>query len=87
MPKRVLKGTVVSNKNQKTIVVEVNRKYMHPLYHKIVQASKRYMAHDENDTCKVGEEVKIIESRPISKNKKWALLEKLDGNTWYPVKA
>jgi small subunit ribosomal protein S17 len=74
MPKRVLSGTVVSDKNNKTIVVEVERRYTHPLLKKTVRRTKKYHAHDENNTYKVGDHVEIEESAPISKNKRWVAL-------------
>jgi small subunit ribosomal protein S17 len=77
MPKRVLQGVVVSDKAAKTITVRVERKIKHPLYNKIIRRSKKYAAHDENNTCKIGDVVRIVESAPISKSKRWALLEKV----------
>ena len=74
MPKRILQGVVVSDKNAKTIVVEVERRYTHPLLKKTVRRSKKYHAHDENNTFKVGDLVSIQESAPISKNKRWVVL-------------
>jgi small subunit ribosomal protein S17 len=74
MPKRILQGTVVSDKNAKTIVVEVERRYTHPLLRKTVRSSKKYHAHDEANTFKVGDRVRIEESAPISKNKRWVVL-------------
>lgn len=74
MPKRVLSGTVVSDKNDKTIVVEVERRYTHPLFKKTVRRTKKYHAHDENNTFKVGQQVEIEECAPISKNKRWVVL-------------
>ncbi len=71
MPKRILQGVVVSDKNDKTIVVEVERRYMHPLFKKTVRRSKKYHAHDEANTHKVGDIVRIEEGRPVSKNKRW----------------
>jgi small subunit ribosomal protein S17 len=76
MPKRILQGTVVSDKNAKTVVVEVERRYTHPLLRKTVRRSKKYHAHDENDVFKVGDMVRIEESAPISKNKRWVVLAK-----------
>ena len=75
MPKRILQGTVVSDKNNKTIVVEVERRYTHPLLKKTVRRSKKYHAHDETNVFKVGDQVEIQESAPISKNKRWILLK------------
>ena len=76
MPKRVLQGKVVSDKGDKSITVLVERKYLHPIYKKTVRASKKYRAHDENNTYKVGDVVDIQESRPISKTKKWVAIGK-----------
>ena len=75
MPKRVLQGVVVSDKNTKTVVVEVERRYTHPLFKKTVRRSKKFHAHDEEETFKVGDIVFIEESRPISKNKRWVVLK------------
>ena len=75
MPKRILQGTVVSDKNKKTVVVEVERRFMHPLFKKTVRRSKKFHAHDEEETFKVGDLVFIEESRPISKNKRWVVLK------------
>jgi small subunit ribosomal protein S17 len=75
MPKRVLQGVVVSDKNAKTVVVEVERRYTHPLFKKTVRRSKRFHAHDEDNTFKVGDVVWIEESRPISRNKRWVVLK------------
>ena len=74
MPKRILQGTVVSDKTDKTVVVEVERRYTHPLYHKVVRRSKKYHAHDESNSAKVGDRVRIQESRPISKTKRWVVV-------------
>jgi small subunit ribosomal protein S17 len=76
MPKRILQGTVVSDKNAKTVVVEVERRYTHPLLRKTVRRSKKYHAHDENNAFKIGDMVRIEESAPISKNKRWVVLAK-----------
>jgi small subunit ribosomal protein S17 len=75
MPKRVLEGVVVSDKNDKTIVVKVERRLRHPVLKKTVRLSKKYHAHDEKNTAKTGDVVRIEETRPISKQKRWALLE------------
>ena len=75
MPKRVLQGVVVSDKNTKTVVVQVERRYTHPLFKKTVRRSKKFHAHDEEETFKVGDLVFIEESRPISKNKRWVVLK------------
>lgn len=74
MPKRVLQGVVVSDKNNKTVVVEVERRYTHPLLKKTVRRSKKYHAHDETNKFKIGDQVSIEESAPISKNKRWVVL-------------
>ena len=76
MTKRVLKGKITSAKNNKTIVVEVVRKFRHPFYGKVISRSKKYHAHDENNKFKEGEMVSIEESRPISKKKTWQVIEK-----------
>ena len=76
MTKRILKGEVVSNKNDKTVVVKVQRRFRHPFYGKVISRSKKYHAHDENNKFKQGDDVKIIESRPISKLKTWQVVEK-----------
>lgn len=75
MPKRILQGTVVSDKNDKTVVVKVERRFTHPLFKKTVRRSKNYKAHDESNACKVGDMVSIQESRPISKDKCWVVVE------------
>jgi small subunit ribosomal protein S17 len=74
MPKRILQGTVVSDKTDKTVVVEVERRYTHPLYRKVVRRSKKYHAHDEANSAKIGDRVRIQEIRPISKTKRWIVL-------------
>ena len=73
--KLIRSGTVVSNKPDKTVVVRVERKFKHPLYHRIVKSSKKYMAHDEHNACQMGDVVRIIESRPLSKRKRWRVIE------------
>ncbi len=73
--RKVRVGTVVSDKMDKTIVVNVETRKPHPLYGKIVRRSKRYMAHDEDNQCHVGDLVRIMETRPISRSKRWRLLE------------
>ena len=75
MPKRILQGVVVSDKNDKTIVVKVERRLRHPVLKKTVRLSKKYHAHDEKNTAKTGDVVRIEETRPISKQKRWTLLE------------
>ena len=74
MPKRILTGTVVSSNTNKTIVVRVTRRVQHKLYKKIISQSKKYHAHDEKNSFKVGDIVKIIESKPISKLKSWTAI-------------
>jgi small subunit ribosomal protein S17 len=74
MPKRVLQGTVVSDKGDKTIVVRVERRIMHPLYKKYIRRSKRYSAHDADNRFSIGDTVRIQECRPISKSKRWEVL-------------
>ena len=71
MSKRVLKGKVVSSKNNKTIVVEVERKFQHPFFGKVIKRSKKYHAHDESNKFKEGDAVEIVECAPISKKKNW----------------
>ncbi len=72
--RRRLTGVVTSNKMQKSVVVEVSRTYRHPLYTKVVHSSKRVMAHDEL-SCQIGDQVRIVESRPISHSKRWVVEE------------
>lgn len=74
MPKRVLQGVVVSDKMDKTIVVQVERRVTHPIYKKVIRLSKKYAAHDETNACKIGDTVRIQECRPISKHKRWVVL-------------
>ena len=74
MPKRILQGTVVSNKGDKTIVVKVERRIKHPLLDKIIRRSKKYHAHDESNEIKVGDIVRIEECRPLSKLKSWRVI-------------
>jgi small subunit ribosomal protein S17 len=77
MPKRVLTGTVVSDKGDKTVVVRVERRVKHPLYGKIIKLSKKYHAHDEANAFKSGEQVRIEECAPISKLKTWTVLDRV----------
>lgn len=77
MPKRVLTGTVVSDKGDKTVVVRVERRVKHPLYGKIIKLSKKYHAHDEGNAFKAGEQVRIQECAPISKLKSWTVLDRV----------
>ena len=74
MPKRLLSGVVVSSNSNKTIIVKVTRRVKHKLYRKIISRSKKYHAHDENNQFKVGDNVSIIESKPISKLKNWVVV-------------
>jgi small subunit ribosomal protein S17 len=74
MPKRVLQGVVVSDACDKTVIVRVERRVMHPVYKKFITQSKKYAAHDEANRFKAGETVRIEESRPISKRKRWVVL-------------
>lgn len=78
MPRRVLQGTVVSDKCDKTVTVLVERRIMHPIYKKYIRKSKKYAAHDETNARKVGDVVSIIECAPISKSKRWTLVEEKD---------
>lgn len=78
MPKRILTGTVVSDKGDKTVVVKVERKVKHPLYGKIIRRSKKYHAHDEDNSFKAGETVRIEETKPVSKLKTWKVLDKVE---------
>ncbi len=78
MPKRILKGKVVSCKSDKTVVVEVTRSVQHKLYKKIIKRKKLFHAHNENNNSNIGEYVSIQESRPFSKLKKWIVLNNLD---------
>jgi small subunit ribosomal protein S17 len=78
MPKRILQGVVVSDKNAKTVVVEVERRFIHPLFKKTVRRSKRYHAHDEAKSYKVGDTVRIQECKPMSKLKRWTVLTDAD---------
>jgi len=75
--KRTLQGVVVSNKGEKTVVVQVERKFLHEKYRKTIRSHKKYMAHDAENTCNIGDTVRIVESRPISKNKCWVMEEVL----------
>ena len=81
MAKKVLTGKVVKDQNDKTIVVLVKRRYAHPFFKKVITSSKKYHAHDKNNKFKIGDIVKIIESRPFSKKKRWEVI-----NKWYRFK-
>ncbi len=74
MSKKILNGKVIRDQNDKTIVVLVKRKYSHPFFGKVITSSKKYHAHDENNKFKIGDKVKIIESIPISKKKRWKVI-------------
>ena len=74
MPKKILKGIVVSNNPDKTITVEVERKYQHPLLKKVIKAKKKYNAHDDNNKFKIGDKVSIRECKPYSKSKKFEVI-------------
>jgi small subunit ribosomal protein S17 len=76
--RRRLVGTVTSDKMDKTVVVVVERHYRHALYEKVVRAAKKYMAHDENSDCHVGDKVQIVETRPHSRHKRWSVEEILE---------
>ncbi|MCS7000416.1 MAG: 30S ribosomal protein S17 [Bacteroidota bacterium] len=73
--RKIRQGVVISNKMDKTIVVAVERQVMHPLYKRYYKRTKKYMAHDEHNQCSIGDIVRIIESRPLSRRKRWMLLE------------
>ena len=76
MTKKQLKGKVITDKNEKTVVVLVKRRYAHPFFKKVISSSKKYHAHDENNKFKIGDNVKIIESNPYSKKKRWKVIDK-----------
>jgi small subunit ribosomal protein S17 len=73
--RKVMLGEVVSNRMQKTITVKVERRLRHPMYERVVKHSKKFHAHDEHNECKIGDLVRIVETRPLSKTKRWRLLE------------
>jgi len=73
--RKVREGLVVSDKMDKTVVVAVETRKVHPLYKKAVRATKKYKAHDENNACKIGDKVKIVETRPLSREKRWRVIE------------
>ena len=87
MPKRILIGTVVSDKTDKTVTVKVERKEKHPLYGKIIRRSKKYHAHDESNEFKPGDVVRIEETRPISKTKTWKVLDRVQAGKGVAVEA
>ncbi len=76
--RRHLVGVVTSDKMDKTVVVKVERRFRHPLYKKVVRAAKKYMAHDEDNACRIGDRVRIVESRPYSRRKRWVVEEILE---------
>ena len=76
MSKKMLKGKVISDKNEKTVVVLVKRRYSHAFFKKVVTSSKKYHVHDEKNIFKIGDDVKIIESKPFSKKKRWKVINK-----------
>ena len=76
MSKKILNGKVIKDKNNKTIVVLVKRKYSHPFFGKVITSAKKYHAHDEKNKFKEGDDVKIIESKPFSKKKRWEVINK-----------
>ena len=81
MSKKILKDKIVKDKNDKTVVVLVKRRYTHSFFKKVITSSKKYHAHDEKNKFKIGDDVKIIESKPFSKRKKWEVMAK-----WYKYK-
>ena len=87
MPKRILIGTVVSDKTDKTVTVLVERKVKHPLYGKIIRRSKKYHAHDEDNAFKLGDSVRIEETRPMSKLKTWKVIERVQAGKTAAVEA
>ena len=87
MPKRILVGTVVSDKTDKTVTVLVERKVKHPLYGKIIRRSKKYHAHDEGNEFKPGDTVRIEETRPISKTKTWKVLDRVQAGKGVALEA
>lgn len=87
MPKRILTGTVTSDKTDKTVTVKVERRVKHPLYGKIIQRSKKYHAHDEANEYNVGDTVRIEETRPISKTKTWTVIDRLVASKGTAVEA
>lgn len=79
MPRRVLLGTVVSNACDKTVIVRVERRIMHPVYKKVIRRTKKFAAHDEQNAYRVGDLVRISECRPISKRKRWEVVSRVEG--------
>ena len=76
MTKKILNGAVIRDKNDKTIVVLVKRRYSHPFFHKVITSSKKYHVHDKDNKHKIGDKVEIIESKPYSKKKRWEVIAK-----------
>tara|TARA_B100000678_G_scaffold166589_1_gene139121 strand:+ start:1696 stop:1926 length:231 start_codon:yes stop_codon:yes gene_type:complete len=76
MSKKILKGKIINDKSNKTVIVLVKRKYSHPFFGKVITSSKKYHVHDENNKFKIGDIVQIIESKPLSKKKKWEVINK-----------
>ena len=87
MPKRILVGTITSDKTDKTVTVLVERKVKHPLYGKIIRRSKKYHAHDETNEFKTGDQVRIEETRPISKTKTWKVLDRVAASKGVAIEA
>ncbi len=87
MPKRILTGTVTSDKTDKTVTVLVERKVKHPLYGKIIRRSKKYHAHDESNEYHTGDKVRIEETRPISKSKSWKVLDRVAASKGVAIEA
>ena len=85
MPKRILSGIICKATNKKTVVVEVERTFKHPIYKKYIKRSKKYHAHDETDALRVGDKVMIEETRPISKLKTWKVISN-EARSWYITK-
>ncbi|MGC8873238.1 MAG: 30S ribosomal protein S17 [Chloroflexia bacterium] len=76
--RKTMVGRVVSNRMQKTVVVEVEYLRRHPLYHKVLRIRRRFMAHDEKNACREGDRVRIVETRPLSRHKRWRVAEILE---------
>ena len=87
MPKRILVGTITSDKTDKTVTVLVERKVKHPLYGKIIRRSKKYHAHDESNEYHTGDKVRIEETRPISKSKSWKVLDRVTASKGIAIEA
>lgn len=75
--RKIRVGTVISDKMDKTVVVEIERRTSHPVFKRVITLHKKFKAHDKNNECKIGDKVKIIETRPFSKEKRWRVIEKL----------